>query len=122
QPAPLSPALSLVEACLQRPWPGNVRELLAEVRAAALLAASRRSAVVEAEHLSPRAGLSLGPPPVALSPSPPPLSDGARQAGEALRSEGGNGKRPAERLGISRGKLRRLIEKYRLTLGAGRKS
>ena len=45
-----------------------------------------------------------------------PLSDAARQAQEALHAESGNVVRAAERLGISRAKLRRLIDKYRLSV------
>lgn len=102
-----APALSLalVEACLLRPWPGNVRQLLAEVRAAALTAAAAARPAIEIEHLSPRAGLQIGKP----VPVPTPQQQAAEAA---LWEENGNVKRAAERLGISRGKLRRLIEKY----------
>lgn len=99
-------SLSLIEACLVRAWPGNVRQLLAEVRAAALTAAAAVRPTIEREHLSPRAGLKLGTS-TATAPTP------QQQAAEAaLWQENGNVKRAAERLGISRGKLRRLIEKY----------
>lgn len=97
--------LSLVEACLLRPWPGNIRQLLAEVRAAALTAAAAGRTTIEVEDLSDRAGQKLLKPAAA----PPPEQ---QAAAAALWQENGNVKRAAERLGISRGKLRRLIEKY----------
>lgn len=97
--------LSLIEACLLRPWPGNVRQILAEIRAAALTAAAAGHATIELDHLSARAGQKL----VKSAAVPPPEQQAAESA---LWHENGNVKRAAERLGISRGKLRRLIEKY----------
>jgi transcriptional regulator with PAS, ATPase and Fis domain len=123
QPPPaagLSASAGFVEACLLRPWPGNVRELRTEVRTAALRAVMEKSATVRAEHLGERAGR---PPPCAAPPAAaPPREDGptdealaAREAQrciDVLRSAQGNVNRAAQQLGISRSKLRRLIDRH----------
>src|SRR5262249_18274790 len=99
---------SLVEACLLRHWPGNVRDLLAEVRTAAIEAASDGRPSVEAKHLSASAGQrferasdpgrpdAAAPTPDERSPRPPwPEADALRSA---LREENGNISATARRL------------------------
>jgi DNA-binding NtrC family response regulator len=131
--APRVASAELVEECLLRPWPGNVRELIAEVRAAALLAGDRPS-ILDTD-LADRAGLDLDPArPSARTPSSErtPPGDPARPswrppAGEpdpievALAAEGGNVSRAADRLGLSRAKVRRFIEKSGLDVSTLRK-
>jgi transcriptional regulator of acetoin/glycerol metabolism len=101
----------LVEACLLRPWPGNVRELLAEVRAATL-AAGDRASILDTD-LAELAGLELEP--ARRASLPPSGDDGELDPIEAaLAAEGGSATRAAARLGISRGKVRRFMEKQGL--------
>jgi DNA-binding NtrC family response regulator len=114
--APRTASVELVEACLLRSWPGNVRELFAEVRAATL-AAGDRASILDTD-LAEKAGLDLAPafragPTQALA-EPDPIE-------VALAAEGGNVSRAADRLGLSRAKVRRFIEKAELDLGALRK-
>jgi len=101
---PRAASAELVEACLLRAWPGNVRELLAELRAATLLAGERRTVLVT--DLSERAGLELSASGRAAAPelAQDPIA-------VALAAEDGNASRAAARLGISRGKVRRFIER-----------
>jgi transcriptional regulator of acetoin/glycerol metabolism len=102
--APRVASVELVEACLLRPWPGNVRELLAELRAATLLAGDR--AEILDSDLSERAGRELAPADPIAAP------DGEQDPiAAALAAEGGNASRAAARLGISRSKVRRFIER-----------
>lgn len=116
----------LVEACLLRPWPGNVRELLAEVKAAALTASAAGRSTIAATDLDPRAGCALTAPaqaeaapieegaeapqpaaPRANVPSPP-----REVIAAALAEAGGNVLQTATRLGLSRARLRRLLERH----------
>jgi transcriptional regulator of acetoin/glycerol metabolism len=107
--------IELVEQCLLRPWPGNVRELLTELRCAAALAVD---GVVGLEQLSPGAGLSL------RAPASEPL-DAASSVRDpivdALRAADGNVSVAAKRLGISRSKVRRFVEKAGIDLTALRR-
>jgi DNA-binding NtrC family response regulator len=115
--APRAASAELVEACLLRPWPGNVRELFAEIRAATL-AAGDRASVLDTD-LAERAGLDLEP---ARSTAPPPEAPAEPDPIEAaLVAEGGNVSRAADRLGFSRAKVRRFVEKAGLDLRAMRK-
>ena len=109
---PREASAELVEACLLRPWPGNVRELLAEIRAAAL-AASERATIFDTD-LAEKAGLDLDP---VRSTLPPQASREPDPIEAALAAEGGNASRAAARLGISRGKVRRFVEKHGLDRG-----
>ena len=136
--------VSLVEQCLLRPWPGNVRELLGEIRTAAqaALGEGRR---VEARHLHATAGTLFGgampevrsapsdgqaPSPQASTPQPPSASDGPRKriprddvewrqrVDEALRANAGNVAAAARALGLHRTQLRRLVERYGVSVDA----
>src|SRR6185437_4744532 len=122
-PKPPAPAASaeLIEACLLRPWPGNVRELLAEVTSAAVAAATAGRDVMAAADLPERAGVALGGP--GPGEDPPDQDDGRSPLPkaaieEALRAERGNVVRAAARLGMSRARLRRLIERARIDVEA----
>jgi DNA-binding NtrC family response regulator len=105
-------AVELVEACLLRPWPGNVRELLTEATTAAVAAVTAGRDVVSAGDLPEHAGEALqgraadeaGGPPEAPLPEPAAME-------AALRAEQGNVARAAARLGLSRSRLRRFIER-----------
>ncbi len=131
--APITARASFVEACLLRPWPGNVRELLTEVKTAALaaIATSRgelSGADLDAEAGRPHdsaAGNRVAPPPSASRTTTPdaekeadsvPLELGAVET--ALRREQGNIARAAVRLGVSRSRLRRSIERYGIDVNA----
>ena len=113
---PHAASAELVEACLLRPWPGNVRELLVEIRAATLAAGDRAS--ILAADLAEKGDIDLEqarrtlPPQGSVEPDPIEV---------ALAAEGGSATRAAARLGISRGKVRRFIEKQGLDVGASRK-
>ncbi|CAO3433494.1 sigma-54 interaction domain-containing protein [Azospirillum doebereinerae] len=91
-------------------WPGNVRQLLHEVERAAIFS---DGTTIRVEDFRPSAlpGMSPPPPPVTLAP---PAATEMRAAvesveesliREALQRHGGNKKRVAEELGISRSYL-----------------
>jgi transcriptional regulator with GAF, ATPase, and Fis domain len=127
----LSPDLtahsSFVEACLLRHWPGNVRELLAAVRVAGQEAIGLGAHRLEAQHLSPRAGMPIEKPdsaarcallfhpPIPKSGGPPERSD----IESALRASGGNISAAARALGLHRTQLTRLLDKYSITIPRG---
>jgi DNA-binding NtrC family response regulator len=116
-------SVEFVEACLLRSWPGNVRELLSEVRTAVLMATGRKRATLAVGDLDDEAGRSIrGSGEVdserpARSEGPPPAPETIEAA---LRSEQGNVARAAARLGISRSRLRRIIEREGIDLAAMR--
>jgi DNA-binding NtrC family response regulator len=110
----------LVEACLLRGWPGNVRELLAEVTNAAVVARGAQRSAISASDLEDEAGRSLDAakgaepdvpdaPDAEARPETPLPGPAAIEA--ALRAEQGNVARAAARLGLSRARLRRFIER-----------
>jgi len=114
---------AFVEACLLRPWPGNVRELSMEVRAAAVEAATK-GRELDADSLDPNAGMALRPPTRAglgdnvaadggADPEATPTPERA-EVWAALTREHGNVARTAQALGLSRARLRRLIERWAL--------
>jgi DNA-binding NtrC family response regulator len=117
----------LMEACLVRRWPGNVRELLAEVRIAALAAASDGRTAVTAADLDAEAGRTFRaalttarvapaePSGGAVPSSPPP-----HEIEAALRAERGNVARAAARLGVPRIRVRRFVEREGIDLRAFR--
>ncbi|HEX7839799.1 MAG TPA: sigma 54-interacting transcriptional regulator [Kofleriaceae bacterium] len=138
--AKLSPVpaahVSLVEQCLLRPWPGNVRELLAEVRTAAQTAISEGHRI-EARHLSATAGTLFGdampdprstplrgiPTPPATAPSDGPRkrmprddAEWRQRIEETLRANAGNVAATARALGLHRTSLRRLLERFVITV------
>lgn len=91
-------------------WPGNVRQLLHEVERAAIFS---DGTTIRVEDFRPSAlpGMSAPPPPLTLAP---PVATEMRAAvesveesliREALQRHGGNKKRVAEELGISRSYL-----------------
>ncbi|MBL9103716.1 MAG: sigma-54-dependent Fis family transcriptional regulator [Myxococcales bacterium] len=111
-----APDVSLVERCLMCPWPGNVRELITEVRAAAI--AAGQEPLVLARHLAPAAGESLTS---AREAADAAATDSDHPIAEALRAEQGNVSQAAARLGVSRAKVRRFVEKAGLDVGALRR-
>ncbi len=124
-PGGAKPAASaeLVEACLLRPWPGNVRELLAEVTSASVVAATAGRAVVAAADHSEDAGEALDAGAAADDDAPgepagAPLPEPGAALEGALRAERGNITRAATRLGLSRSRLRRFIERAGIDLSA----
>ncbi len=92
-------------------WPGNVRELRNAIERAVVLAPDP---AIDAEHLPERLG----------GGTPEAVTDGGirgrvarlekTEVAAALEAEGGNQTRAAERLGISRFALIRLLQKYGL--------
>jgi DNA-binding NtrC family response regulator len=118
---PLVASAGLVEACLLRAWPGNVRELRADIRSAAILAATRGSARVLPEHLDARAGEAIGQDDARTSAERAEPEPEAREIVAALRAERGNVSRAAGRLSITRSKLRRFIEREGVDLEALRR-
>ena len=110
----LAPHVSLIEECLLRHWPGNVRELIAEVRTAAVEAASAERKVVEARHLARTAGQRFtpeAPPEAPRQPAGPPDVDTIRRA---LRESDGNISAAARSLSLHRTQFRRFMERYGL--------
>ncbi len=116
--------VEMVEACMLRPWPGNVRELLAETVTAALAASARGRAVIAAGDLDDDAGRPLQRPDAGPEGDEPseslPLDPRALE--ETLREEQGNVARAAARLGLSRSRVRRYIEREGVDLQALRTS
>ncbi|MDI1446362.1 sigma 54-interacting transcriptional regulator [Polyangium sp. 6x1] len=117
--AKVTAGAGFVEACMLRPWPGNVRELLAEVKIAALSATAARRASLLAEDLDEEAGRALvpvdAPEADARLDTPAPEPDAIEAA---LRAEQGNVARAAARLGVTRGRVRRFIERQGLDVRA----
>ena len=112
--------LDAMQALLRYPWPGNVRELKNVIRR------------IQFFSDGPRITLRDVPPeivrPSSVDPTDatPPLSRPAKKSLEeleqqhirrALESEQWNKSRAAKGLGISRHRLYRLMEKYKLTRG-----
>ena len=123
--------VSLLETCLLRPWPGNVRELLSEVRSSGREALGLQRKVLDANGLSPTAGMAFGQvahpsaaaiarlettPPSQPAPSQPPRPQGrtptADELSQALQQHEGNVARTARGLGVHRTQLRRWLERY----------
>ena len=119
-----------VEACLLRAWPGNVRELCMEVRAAALEAIARHGDL-EAHALDPDAGRAWRASSLEAEGAAAPTEEAdaaetetptpARElVWDALVQKRGNVAQTAQALGLSRARLRRLIERWSLDLDAAR--
>jgi DNA-binding NtrC family response regulator len=117
---PITAGAGFVEACLLREWPGNVRELLAEVKTAAVTAVAAHRKSLAATDLDEEAGRAHEPVvearEVEAVADEPALEAGAVEA--ALRAEQGNIARAAVRLGVSRSRMRRLIERQGLDVTA----
>jgi DNA-binding NtrC family response regulator len=113
-----------VTAMLAHPWPGNVRELIATLRRAVVLADGPRIDIADL-RLDP-----IGPaaPPVSRAaaarphrpqpaPRPKPGSDGEREAIlRALQESAFNMTRTAQRLGVGRATLYRMLRRNRIEL------
>jgi transcriptional regulator with GAF, ATPase, and Fis domain len=133
--APGVPAqVKLVEGCMLRAWPGNVRELRRQLRDAASRAVAEKADRVRLEHLSPSAGLPLGPassppgpagrssPSGSSEPSSPARAAHVRRAEppsrdaveRALAEHEGNLSGAARSLGMQRTQLYRELERYGL--------
>ena len=94
-------------ALLAYSWPGNVRELENIIGRGCMLA---RSWVLDMEDLPPEVKSTSVRPAVAIT-----MDEADRQAVVRALSETRNKARAARRLGISRARLYRLIEKYGLS-------
>ncbi len=110
----LAPHVSLIEECLLRHWPGNVRELIAEVRTAAVEAASAERKVVEARHLARTAGQRFTPEAPSEAPRPPAGPPDVDTIRRALRESDGNISAAARSLSLHRTQFRRFMERYGL--------
>ncbi|MDT8408141.1 MAG: sigma-54 dependent transcriptional regulator [Wenzhouxiangellaceae bacterium] len=102
-------------SCLmEHDWPGNVRELRNRIFQALVLCESRK---LTAEDL----GLAAAPASASRPPKSPTTLRAFRQEAErqaiqsALRASGGCVKKAAQRLGISRTHLYRLLESQRMS-------
>jgi DNA-binding NtrC family response regulator len=112
---PVRASAAFVEACSLRHWPGNVRELRAEVRRAA--ATAQGSDVLTATDLHATAGAAIVRS--AASSSAPPAAQAPKdEVAAALAESGGNVVAAARKLGISRNKVRRWLERYALDASA----
>jgi transcriptional regulator of acetoin/glycerol metabolism len=100
---------SFVEQLACRHWPGNLRELGIEVHRGAMAAVTAGRTVLKSTDLAPRAGIPFAPPGGVIASAAPPPDDPIAQA---LEAEQGNVSRAAARLGLSRNKVRRWVEKY----------
>jgi DNA-binding NtrC family response regulator len=103
---------SFVEQVALREWPGNVRELGAELERAACAAAAAGRDVLKAADLSPRSGRAFAAPTAASAATQRAQAAPDDPIAVALESEGGNVSRAAARLGVSRAKVRRWVEKH----------
>jgi DNA-binding NtrC family response regulator len=90
-------------------WPGNVRELRNVIERACLLCEGHL--LTEGDLARSLVDRTVAPTLDDPPPGPPPTADRVR---EALDSTGGNKSLAAQRLGISRRALYRLIDKYAL--------
>jgi DNA-binding NtrC family response regulator len=118
-------SVEFVEACMVRAWPGNVRELLAEATTAAITATTASREVVLATDLDECAGQAFQADEEGVATTEAASDDTAeaptldRAAIEAaLRAERGNLVRTAARLGITRSRLRRFIEREQIDVDA----
>jgi transcriptional regulator with GAF, ATPase, and Fis domain len=114
---PLRASAAFVEACSLRHWPGNVRELRAEVRRAAAAATAQGSDVLTAADLHATAGAAIVRS-AASSSTPPAAQAPNDEVAAALLESGGNVVAAARKLGISRNKVRRWLERYALDASA----
>ena len=97
------------ERLIEWPWPGNVRELRNVIERACLLCEGHLLTEGDlARSLVERPAAA----PIDEEPSGPPPT--AEEVKEALDKTGGNKSLSAQRLGISRRALYRLIDKYRI--------
>jgi DNA-binding NtrC family response regulator len=114
----LGVSADLIEACLQRRWPGNVRELHATLDEAAMRALGEEAGLIGALHL----GVGDEPPVPLMTPASPPgppLASASTSAPmptraeieDAMRRERGRVAAAARRLGLSRIRLRRWLER-----------
>ena len=111
------------EAIQRHSWPGNVRELRNVMEQAVLLADTKiiGSAVlalpdaVKTEQRSPGSSGGADTHGASSPPADQLLSAESDLIVQALRETGGNVSKAAERLGITRERLRYRIEKYGLT-------
>jgi DNA-binding NtrC family response regulator len=104
--APPVLAADTVEALIAHDWPGNVRELENCLVRAAVLATG---GVVRPGHLALDGGAAAGPPRLVTLDAVE-----AEHVAAVLAATAGNRTRAAEILGISRPRLRRLLEKHGL--------
>jgi DNA-binding NtrC family response regulator len=101
---------SALEKMQRYRWPGNVRELISTIRRAVVMAEGRWIMASDLTFAESNGADQGGVPDLAT----------ARQAleeklmREALRINGGNIKRAAKELGVSRVTLYRMMEKYRI--------
>jgi transcriptional regulator with GAF, ATPase, and Fis domain len=111
----LHAGVEFVEACLLRAWPGNVRELRVEVSIAAHAARAAGRTRVAVEDLDDEAGRALLSAAEELPAVPGGDETRAPEPEEieaALKAEQGNVARAALRLGVTRSRVRRLIERH----------
>jgi PAS domain S-box-containing protein len=104
-------APEVIQYLQERPWPGNVRQLLHEVQMAAVFA---EGPTIRVADFRPEGKAAAGSP---ASPSPPAAQTMSRVVAEtelslikeALARHGGNKKRVAAELGISRSYLYKCL-------------
>ncbi|SDG03742.1 DNA-binding transcriptional response regulator, NtrC family, contains REC, AAA-type ATPase, and a Fis-type DNA-binding domains [Limimonas halophila] len=116
-----------VDALMQHTWPGNVRELISTLRRALVMADAQ---TLHAEDIQPYwngtgngGGRSLGAPGhaaasgngVAAGADGPPPTDEAACLQAALAETGGNVTRTAERLGVSRVTVYKLMRRHNVS-------
>jgi transcriptional regulator with GAF, ATPase, and Fis domain len=114
---PVRASAAFVEACSLRHWPGNVRELRAEVRRAAGAATAQGSDALTAMDLHATAGAAIVRS-AARSSAPPAAQAPNDEVAAALAESGGNVVAAARKLGISRNKVRRWLERYAVDASA----
>ncbi len=117
-----------IAAMLAYPWPGNVRELIATLRRAAVLADGPLVDIADLRldppHFSGSPPAARPAPPAAPrqsrlrpAPRPGPGSDGEREAIlQALQESAFNMTHTAQRLGVARATLYRMLRRNRIAL------
>jgi DNA-binding NtrC family response regulator len=115
-------------AMLAYPWPGNVRELIATLRRAVVLANGPLVDIADLRldppHFPGSAPAARPTPPIAArqsrprpAPRPGPGSDGEREAIlQALQESAFNVTHTAQRLGVARATLYRMLRRNRIAL------
>ena len=91
-------------------WPGNIRQLYKCIQAAMVYAAGEQASAIEPRHLFPDEGEDASPEPLTMQDAARRLKK--HQVERALDEAGGNVKKAAELLGVSRSHIYNLITSF----------
>jgi transcriptional regulator with GAF, ATPase, and Fis domain len=109
----------IVEACILRHWPGNVRELLGEIRKAAKAARDNGAHSLRSEYLPEHAGKVVVGQAEAREPEGAAVVGISRAELERALSGASTAAEAAQRLGVHRSHLYRLLKRYGIPRSRG---